>query len=44
MDGGITGRDRAHADGTLGVQRGEFVEGAVRLEHVAFGADFACLA
>ena len=44
MDGGITGRDRAHADGTLGVQRREFVESAMGLEHVAFGADFARLA
>ena len=44
MHGGITGRDRAHANGTLGVERREFVEGAVGLEHVAFGAYFACLA
>ena len=44
MDGGIAGRDRAHADRALGVERGQLVEGAVGLEHVAFGADLAHLA
>ena len=44
MDGDVARRDRAHADGALGVERREFIEGAVCLEHVALGADLAGLA
>ena len=36
--------DRAHADGAEGVERRQFVEGAMGLQEVALGADFACLA